>query len=320
LFPVLIITRIQYNGRIENESIWRLFMPRSTLNLLSFLVLFLCIVGVQAAENTDTEKERVHTVGTTSITLASVSPASIMFDKDVRVNGNELPADTYEIEMVHVAEDDAQIIFKRRTIDGIPVKGAAKERLRLAIRPEGGPSVDDVTLGIVPIIPEERPEGQRRRRRRPPPPRATLNLQWDALKASVALEMTGVLRRSTPPPEMPEAIRASWALVWDSLQGFVQESMEKHTEHFADNFESDWDDGGSQEAHEQMIGRMLYSGEFEGVILRLDKVAWEEEAGGVLHFSNVIIIVGSEEASLDYRIAMTDQGLKIVHLDGPKED
>jgi hypothetical protein len=302
-------------------------MPRTTLTLLSFLAPFLCVSGIQAAETTDAMKELIHTVGTTSITLAHAEssrtdavPASIMFDKDVRVNGNMLPADTYEIELMHIADDDTHIIFKRRTIEGIPVKGAPKERLRLAVRPEGAPSVDDITLGIVPIIPEERPEGQRRRRRRPPPPRATLNLQWDTLKASVALEMTGVLRRSTPPPEIPEAIRAPWTLVWGSLQGFVQESMEKHTEHFSDNFESDWDDGGSQEAHEQFIGRMLYGGEFEGTILRLAKVAWEEEAGGVIHFSNVTIIVGSEEAALDYRVAMTDQGWKIVHLDGPKDD
>ena len=129
--------------------------------------------------------------------------------------------------------------------------------------------------------------------------------------------MTGVLWRSTDPPKMPSELRQPWAIVHSSLMGFVHQSMDEHVEHFADNFESDWDDGGSQEAHTQMIGRMLYEGDFEDSVLKLDQVQWELEDGRIV-FRGIVVLAPSGPSPLVYTVENTDQGWKIIHLDGPK--
>ena len=136
---------------------------------------------------------------------------------------------------------------------------------------------------------------------------------------TVALQMTGVLWRSSPPPEIPAEIREPWAIVHSSLLGFVHQSMDQHVEHFAENFESDWDDGGSQEAHMQMIGRMLFGGGFEDTVLKLDQLEWEESDGRVV-FRGMLVQAPIGSAPLVYTVEQTDNGWEIVHLDGPKQD
>jgi len=130
--------------------------------------------------------------------------------------------------------------------------------------------------------------------------------------------MTGLVWRHTPPPAIPEHLREPWAVVLSSLNGFVEEDMDKHVEHFAENFASDWDDGGSEEAHVQFIGRMLYSGEFEGTVLKLETLKWTESEERVL-FRDIGVHSPWDSVLLEYTVEETSQGWKIVHLDGPNE-
>lgn len=251
---------------------------------------------------------------------ANSPSASITFDKDILVNGNFLPAGTYEMKLYHVAEDDTHVVFSQRNLDGGKTRGKNSERLRLAVRPADAPTVDHpmIELESVSVKPED--SGQRRsRRRRRRNPTAKLNFRWDSRLATIRLEMTDRLWRPTPPPELPDHIREPWAIVLSSLNGFVHQSMDKHVEHFAENFISDWDDGGSQEAHEQFIGRMMLGGTFEGSVLKLDKLEWTE-AGNSIQFRGMIVHATFGEASLDYKVEKTSDGWKIVHLDGPKEE
>lgn len=188
----------------------------------------------------------------------------------------------------------------------------------MAVRPSGAPKVDSLTVEIEPIKIEEPREGERRRRRRRQAPSAMMNVRWDSNKATVKIEMTGVIWRATPPPEIPEHLREPWAIVLSSVSGLVEESMPKHVEHFSHDFISDWDDGGSQEAHEQMIGRALHDGGFEDSVLKLHELEWTEAENGV-QFRGIVLQYGSDQAPLVYKAKETDLGWKIVHLDGPKE-
>ena len=251
---------------------------------------------------------------------ANSPSASITFDKGVRVNGNGLPAGTYEIKLYQVAADDFHVVFSQRKSDGKKAGGKSTERLRLAVRPDEAPKVDRPMIELEPVIVKPAAEGERRtRRRRPPKPSAKMSFRWASRKATINLEMTGVLWRGTPTPELPDHIREPWALVLSSLNGFVESDMDKHVEHFADNFISDWDDGGSQEAHEQFVGRMLFSGEFEGTILKLDKLEWTEN-GSSVQFREIFMYTPFGTVRLEYKVEKTSLGWKIVHLDGPKEE
>jgi len=293
-----------------------------------FLATIMAISSAAVAQTEDASQEYPrqalrHSVDSTVITIAYPDAAgskstSITFDKDVRVSGNGLPAGTYEIGLIHVAKDDTQIIFSARAVGEGESVSEPTEKLRLAVRPADAPKVDRLTVEIEPVKIEEPPEGQRRRRRRRQAPSAMMDLRWAAHKATVKIEMTGTVWRSTPPPEIPEHLRDPWAIVLSSLRGLTEESMEKHVEHFADDFISEWDDGGSQEAHEQMIGRRLYDGGLEGSVLKLHGLEWTEAEDGV-QFRGILVQYGPEEAPLIYKARETNQGWKIVHLDGPKE-
>ncbi len=267
-----------------------------------------------------------HTLGSTSISLSrptaeSPDVALISFDKDVRANGNILPGGTYEIRVQQVAEDDAHVIFKQEIVKEGNGPKETKERLRIAVRPTANPSVDQLTL-MLEVIPPEAPRESRRRsrRRRPRPAVANLNLAWDDQVVSIELVMTGILWRDTAPPPVPEFIQAPWQVVLSSLKGLANQSWEQHSEHFADNFESDWDDGGSEEAHAQFIGRMLFDGAFESSVLQLDQLEWTEENKDQVHFRGMTILGDFGRAALEYRTVNTAQGWKVVHLDGPKEE
>ena len=301
-------------------------MMRVTALFFAVITTIACANAAQAEDiGEDYPRQALrHTVDTTSITIAypdaaGAKSASITFDKDVRVSGNELPAGTYEIGLNHVAKNDTQIVFSQQTVNEAEAEGKSKERLRLAVRPGKAPKVDRLTIEIEPVKVEEPPEGERRRRRRRQAPSAMMYLRWDSHLVTVKLEMTGTVWRATPPPEIPEHLRGPWAIVLSSLNGFVEESMEKHVEHFADDFISDWDDGGSQEAHEQFIGRILYDGGFEGSVLKLHGLEWTEDEDGI-QFRGMIVQFDDQEAPLVYKVKETSQGWKIVHLDGPKEE
>ena len=233
--------------------------------------------------------------------------ARLAFDKDVRVAGNNLPAGVYDIELKVIAKHDVHLIFR----------SGDKESLRVSVRPK---ELDEVRKKAIRLEVEEPPppqEGRRRRRRQQREPSAEIHFEWSGRRATLPLQMSGVLWRSTEPPKMPTELHQPWAIVHSSLMGFVHQSMDEHVEHFADNFESDWDDGGSQEAHMQMIGRMLYEGEFEDSVLKLDQLKWEQEDGRI-KFRGIVVLAPSGPSPLAYTVENTDQDWKIIHLDGPK--
>jgi hypothetical protein len=290
------------------------------------LAVFLCAIAAQAEEGA--REELSQAVGTTAFAIsyaegsvAGEPSASISFDKDIVVNGNGLSAGIYELGLHPVADDDVHVVFSQRVAGGEDGGVKIKERLRLAVRIDEAPEIDRLQIDIELIEKKSEEDGERRRRRRrgPSEPSATMRMHWGGQSAALTLQMTGVHWVGTPPPEIPEHLQEPWSLALDSMNGLVEENMELHVKHFADNFESDWDDGGSEEAHVQFIGRALHEGGFEGSVLKLDKMEWTEAEGSV-KFINAIVQAPATAAPLVYTVAKTDVGWKIIHLDGPKEE
>ena len=112
--------------------------------------------------------------------------------------------------------------------------------LRLAVTPEEAPYRERLQFGIENFTDEE----------------ADLYLHWEKKKAVLQLEMTGELRRRGFVPEVPDDAKPAWEVAKSSLDAFLAEDIEKHIRDFADDFETDFGDGGSTGAHVQLLDNL----------------------------------------------------------------
>lgn len=306
-----------------------------------------CVAGLAViiwtinAEAEDSgQGETSHTVGSTSIEIsypegdATESPsASISFDKDIVVNGNDLPAGIYELGLHAVAKNDVHVVFGQHSgTDEGDTEGKLTERLRLAVRFEKAPDVDGLHIDIERIErkPEKKSELKAARegeeddedgneeRRGPREPSATMKVHWGGRVAALTLQMTGLRWVGTPPPDIPQHLQDPWALVLHSLNGIVDQNVEMHIEHFADDFASDWHDGGSIDAQVQFFGWLANGGGLEDSVLVLDKMEWTEAEDSVT-FRNLFILAPVVQSSLEYTVEKSDAGWQITYLYGPPE-
>lgn len=238
------------------------------------------------------------------VTRKQLLLATLAFDKDVRIQRNELPAGEYEIAVEVAKKNRVHFVFRTDK----------EEVFRYASRIEEGDPIESPTIRLEIEEPPQR-EGRRRRRRREPS--VEFEFGWRDRRAVIEMQLTGRVWRSTPEPKLPEELVEPWSIVKSSLLGFVHQSMDEHVDHFSEDFESDWDDGGSQEAHMQMIGRMLFEGEFEDTVLKLDQVKWEK-TDEKLVFRGITVQAPAGTFPLIYTVEKRNGKWEIVHLDGPK--
>gem|GEM_PF-6231997 len=290
-------------------------MPRLLVIFASLFALSLHSVSVAESPVRIRAGEKLRKqIGSTNVHLVHHQPttqtgkqllaATFTFDKDVRFARNELNAAKYEVSLEVAPKDRVHLVFR----------AGKEETFRYALRAEKTDAIDSPTIRLEVEEPPQR-EGRRRRRRREPS--VDIEFRWGDRLAIVEMQMTGRVWRSTPEPKLPDELRKPWSVVKSSLMGFVGQSMDEHVGHFAKDFESDWDDGGSQEAHEQMIGRMLFEGEFEDTVLKLDELKWEKVDGKVI-FRGIVVQAPAGTFPVVYTVEKRDGNWKIVHLDGPK--
>ena len=225
------------------------------------------------------------------------------FEKDVRINGNWLPAGTYAVQLYRAAEDDLQFVF------GEAAKGNGRpgvldrEVLRLAVTPAETPDVGGLRFGV------ENVEEDKRKRFTT----ADFYLQWGRRKATLRLETRGVRRRSTPPPPMPENVQSPWAVVMSSLEGYVAEDVEKHVAAFADDFETTFSDGGGTDAHRQTVNNSKRRGRLEGMLLDLEGLEWDVDEG-TAEFRNIVVHSPLLGRSMSYSLELRDGRWTVTHL------
>jgi hypothetical protein len=312
-------------------------MNKRMLCVFSFAVIA-CTFGVEAEERAQGESR--HTVGSTSFAILSPEgdvagdpSASISFDKDIVVNGNGLPAGNYALDLHSVAGNDVHVVFSQHIGEEEGAKGKLKERLRLAVRFDEAPKVTGLQIGLELIEEKPRPkrkrkggdddeddddDGEQDRRRKPREPSATMTMHWGDHVAALTLQMTGWRWVGTPPPEVPTHLQMPWSLVFHSLNGLVEQSVDMHIEHFSDDFESDWHDGGSVEAQKQFFGWVGNGGGWEDSVLVLDQMKWTEDEGSVT-FRNLKILAPRVQSFLEYTVKKRENGWKITYLYGPPE-
>ena len=66
-----------------------------------------------------------------------------------------------------------------------------------------------------------------------------------------------------------------------------------------------------------MIGRMLFEGEFEDTVLKLDKLKWKRTEERLV-FGEITVQAPAGTFLLIYTVEKRNGKWKIVHLDGPK--
>ena len=344
----------------------RLMSIRFETVLFTGVAIFMTLVAVWADDATlaSSRAASVHKIGTTTITLSEpkdgvparweegrsgcqTEPISIGFDKDVRMNGNWIPAGTYRITLQRVAENDFHVVLNQADFTGKKLDAElSREVLRLAVRPSDAPPTDRFRIGGIELLLEEEEEDtdddeeeeeeeddegdeqdeededegedeeeeeEREEDHEEDDRSAELYFHWGTRKVTVRLEMTGMRRRATPAPEMPKPVRTPWSVVLASLEALVAEDLEKHIEAFADNFESDFDDGGSALAHAQLLGHIRRGGGLEGLLLSLDQVNWTADERSA-EFRNIVIYTAEDRFVFTYRLVKTDEGWKTVYL------
>jgi len=282
---------------------------------------------ISALAEDNKQDQSSHTVGSTTFAIsypernvAGDPSASLSFDKDIVVNGNGLPAGTYVLGLHAVAKDDVHVVFSQPSgKEEGTADGKLKERLRIAVRFNEAPDVSDLQIDLKPIKKKPEEEGEDRRRKRgPSEPSATMKLYWGDHVAALTLQMTGVRWVGTPPPEIPEHLQEPWSLVLHSLNGLVEQNVEMHTKYFADDFASDWHDGGGKDAQIQFFGWLANGGGLEDSVLILDQMKWTEAEDSVT-FLNLIILAPVVNSPLEYTVEKTDAGWQITYLNGPPE-
>jgi len=288
------------------------------------LAIIVCTISALAEDSE--QGQSTHTIGSTSFAISYPEQngtgdpsASFSFDKDIVVNGNGLPAGTYVLGLHAVAEDDVHVVFSQPAGEEGDAKDKLKERLRIAVRIDEAPDVNGLQIDLEPIKKKPEVDGEKRRRKRgPSEPSATMKMHWGGHVAALTLQMTGVQWVGTPPPEIPEHLQKPWSLVLHSLNGLVEQNVEMHTKHFADDFESDWHDGGGKDAQVQFFGWLANGGGLEDSVLILDQMKWTEAEDSVT-FRNLIILAPVVNSPLEYTVKKTDAGWQITYLNGPPE-
>jgi len=277
-----------------------------------FSILFSLVMGSVGVAESPIEirdgEDTLRKVGSTKVqivhhqhavkTRSELLSATFNFDKDIRVARNEFPAGKYEATLEVNSKDRVYLVFCV----------GKQEVFRYALRTEQRDRTDGPVIRL--LVEEPDPDEEDRHE-----PFVELQFRWRDKLASVEIEMTGRDWRATPEPKLPDELRKPWSIAKTSLMGLVNESMDEHVEHFAEDFESDWDDGGSQEAHMQMIGRMLFEGALEDTVLKLDQLKWRK-AKAKLVFQGIVLQAPDATFSLDYTVEKRSGRWKIVHLDG----
>jgi hypothetical protein len=263
--------------------------------------------------NVQAEWNELLGVGKTWGTTASET-TSTSFDKDVRVNGNWLPAGVDEISLHMAAENGLHLALGwPPSSERDATETTDREVLRLALRAASAPHVIALRITLETDADDDRrsvekkederdkeeesgdeEEDEEREEENEKEDSARLSFHWGARKAAVRLEMTGMRRRTTPPPDIPEHIREPWAVVFTSVEALIAEDLEK--QNFADDFESDFDDGGSAAAHVQLLGHLKRGGILEGLTMSLEDLKWTADERTV-EFRNIEIYSQWESSS-----------------------
>lgn len=250
--------------------------------------------------------------------LGSGGRARIAFEHDVVFAGNLAPAGEYALGIHPTRDGGLQVLLcdADKLSTGTPPDDA--EVLRVATPTESGRTRRALMLELRFATYEEEEDEEEREEYEgdeewEEDPWVELVIAWADRVASIRIESTGVRRQSSPAPVVPERLRAPWQVVQASLEGLAAEDFDLHIADFAEDFYSEFDDGGSAGAHVQLLGHVYHRGGLEGAQLHLSGLAYEEH-GEEVEFSNLVIFIPEGRLKFSYRLRSVATGWEVFHL------
>jgi hypothetical protein len=198
--------------------------------------------------------------------------ATVQFDHDIIVNGNDLPADDYTLQLSEQDDETVRVVFEQES---------RELTLELAVRSTESDEAERLRLGFVDVVDGVEPAAINDKLP-PDPSSAKVVIEWSGHEVYLHVVMTGQRRRSAPAPDIPEHLAEPWSIVEASLDGFVNEDVEKHIEHFTSDFTSGLVFGEGLDAHVRFVDSSKIRGVFEDVLLELDRLKWHVEEDSVV--------------------------------------
>nr|ACS68527.1 hypothetical protein RB2501_14459 [uncultured bacterium FLS18] len=214
------------------------------------------------------------------------SKTTITFEEDVKINGNVLAEGVYGFYIFLNSDNDWQLVFSNNSTGNATQYKKTDDVLRIAVRPQDVSHRERLQFGIEDFTDKK-------------PYEANLYLHWEKKKVVVKVQMTGRRKRESGAPEIPENAKAAWAVVQDSLNALVAEDIEKTIQDFADDFETDFGDGGGKAAYAQLMNNLKRGGLLEEMEVDLHDLAIDIN-GGKAVFKNVEVQAPFATFTLSY--------------------
>ena len=230
---------------------------------------------------------------------------TISFEENVKINGNDLPAGVYGFYIFLNRDDDWQLVFSRDSAGDSTDFNRADDVLRVAVTPQMAPHRERLQFGIEDFTDEE-------------PYRAQLYLHWEKKKVALEVKMTGHRPSASDPPEIPREARAAWAVVQRSLGALVAEEIEEAIVDFAEDFETEFGDGGGKAAYAQLMNNLKRGGMLEEMDVDLSDLSVAVE-GDEAVFKNIKVRAPVGAFTLFYVLERRDGRWVVVSLDEPMD-
>ncbi|MFP6584196.1 MAG: DUF2911 domain-containing protein [Candidatus Hydrogenedentota bacterium] len=229
------------------------------------------------------------------------SKATITFNEDVELNGLRLPTGTYGFYLHVLNDHDWQLVFSSDSQGEQKYYDQDHDLVRIAVITEEAPHEENLKIGIDNLREED--ESQR----------ADFFVHWAEKKAVLELTMTGERRGMGLNPKIPPEIRPAWRIVKFSVYGLLNENFLIHTQNFAEDFETEFGDGGGTAAHIQLLTNLSRGGLTEDMALNLENLDYEID-GNNIQFNNIIVYSLLGTISFTYDLEKREDNWRITTL------
>ena len=229
------------------------------------------------------------------------SKVTVTFEEDVDLNGVRLLTGTYGFYVRLVNEDDWQLVINKNASPALLRYSVDDDLIQIAVRPEDARLQDTLTFGIENI--EEDDEAHI----------AEFSVHWEKKKAVLRLRMTGERRgKGLRPIVSPEA-KDAWSIVRTSIRALIGENFLVHIRDFAEDFETEFGDGGSAAAHMQLLTNLSRGGLTEGMGMNFENLEYEVDGNDAV-FKNMVVYSLLGTLDFTYELEKRDGNWRITTL------
>jgi len=242
-------------------------------------------------------------------TIGNKEKTIITFEEDVEVNNIRLGAGTYGFYVYPVNHHDWQLVFSKDTIGTAEEYDNDDDMLRVSVVPEESSFQESLKMGIEKIEMENDQEAENYGGSEgvfydKEVSNANLFLHWEMKRANLKLFLTGERRgdQNNPlNPNIPDNAAKAWKIVKSSLIALAKEDFIGHTDHFSDEFLTNYGDGGGKASYIQFLGHSYRSGDSEGITINLELMKTEISEARI-RFNNILVYFQHGAVNYSYEL------------------